>query len=102
MSALRDFITNTGIFSGPSRNEAVAELDRLEERLEVLLATAQEIETMAFRQYLDWMHFHEVAMEKPFDAESEAQDFARRISSLATLALGAETAIETTEMEILE
>jgi hypothetical protein len=56
-----------------------------------------EIETLAFRQYLDWMHFHELAMDKPFDAESEAQDFARRISSLATIALGAESAIEVHE-----
>ncbi|HSE44965.1 MAG TPA: hypothetical protein VLA89_06520 [Gemmatimonadales bacterium] len=53
-----------------------------------------EIETLAFRQYLDWMHFHELAMAKPFEAESEAQDFARRISSLATIALGANSTIE--------
>jgi hypothetical protein len=93
MSALRDFVTNTGIFCGPSRDEAVAELDRLEERMKVLRTTVQEIEMYAFRQYVDWKHFHEVAMDKPFDAESEAQDFAGRISSLATIALGDESAI---------
>lgn len=63
----------------------------LEERYRDAL---REIEGYAFRQYIDWMHFHEFAMAKPFDAESEAQDFARRISSWATIALGDETGIE--------
>lgn len=53
-----------------------------------------EIETLAFRQYMDWMHFHEVAIDSPWKAESEAQDFARRISSLATIALGEDSTIE--------
>lgn len=53
-----------------------------------------EIETLAFRQYVDWMHFHELAMARPFDAENEAQDFARRVSSLATIALGEHSGIE--------
>lgn len=60
----------------------------------VHLDALKEIESIAFRQYLNWMHFHELAMAKPFEAESEAQDFARRISSLATIALGADTALE--------
>lgn len=57
-----------------------------------------EIETLALRQYLDWMHFHELAMAEPFEAESEAQDFARRVSSLATIALGADSTIEVIEL----
>lgn len=57
----------------------------------------QEIETLAFRQYLDWMHFHELAMSEPFKAEAEAQDFARRISTLATIALGADSTIDVIE-----
>jgi hypothetical protein len=57
-----------------------------------------EIETLAFRQYLDWMHFHELAMSKPFEAEDEAQDFARRVSSLATIALGEHSTIKTVDL----
>ena len=54
----------------------------------------REIEALAFRQYIDWMHFHELAMATPFEAESEAQDFARRVSTLATLALADESGLE--------
>ena len=65
----------------------VARAERLEEAL-------REIEVLSFRQYADWMHFHELAMAKPFEAESEAQDFARCVSSLATIALGEASGIE--------
>ena len=58
------------------------ELDRLRGFEEA----AGEVERMAFRQYLDWSHFHELAMANPFHAEVEAQGFARRVSSLLTLA----------------
>jgi len=68
---------------------------------EIYRAALAEIETLAFRQYLDWMHFHELAMAKPFDAENEAQDFARRVSSLATIALGADSGIEVVGKEPL-
>lgn len=40
---LRDFLTNDGIFSGPSRTEALAELDSLEEQLQ---SARRDIETL--------------------------------------------------------
>ena len=70
------------------------ELDKARERIAGLEAAMQEVEKIAFHQYLDWMHFHELAMAKPFEAESEALDFARRVCSLLTLALGDATTIE--------
>jgi hypothetical protein len=45
--------------------------------------TLAEIAEVCIAQYVDWMHFHEVAMAEPFRAEREAQEFARRILSLA-------------------
>lgn len=76
-------------------NEAgLVALQSLVEQFEVLKQAAQDVEMLAFRQYLDWMHFHELAMAKPFEAETEAQDFARRVSSLLTLALGSDSTIE--------
>jgi hypothetical protein len=57
------------------------------DRLRGIEEAAAEVEPMAFRQYLDWSHFHELAMANPFHAEVEAQGFARRVSSLLTLAL---------------
>lgn len=65
--------------------------------VEVYRNALAEIETLAFRQYVDWMHFHELAMAKPFDAESEAQEFAQTVSSWATIALGAYSTIEVHE-----
>ena len=51
MSALRDFITNTGIFCGPSRDEAVAELDRLEEQYEALRVATYHAEMCMFAHH---------------------------------------------------
>ena len=74
--------------------EAMSALDGLIEQFEVLRGFAQEVESLAFRQYIDWMHFHELAMAKPFEAEIEAQEFARRVSSLLTLALGPDSTLD--------
>jgi hypothetical protein len=57
------------------------------DRLRGIEKAAGEVERMAFRQYLDWSHFHGLAMAEPFHAEVEAQDFARSVSSLLTPAL---------------
>jgi len=71
-----------------------ARVVELEDRIAILEQAARKVEGIAFRQYLDWMHFHELAMSEPFKAEGEAQDFARRVGSLLTLALGPESGIE--------
>lgn len=78
------------------RAASIAHVERkgLEEQFEILRKAAQEVEGIAFHQYLDWMHFHELAMSEPFQAEREAQDFARCVGSLLTIALGADTTIQ--------
>ncbi len=76
--------------------KALTALRRIEQRQRELEKAGQEVETLAFRQYIDWMHFHELAMTKPFEAEIEAQDFARRVLSLLTIALGDASSIKET------
>lgn len=78
--------------------QAETALDSLIEQFEVYEKALQELSLLGFRQYLDWMHFHEVAMAKPFDAEVEAQDFARRVGSLADIALGDKSPVEVSEV----
>ena len=53
-----------------------------------LKAALREIADKSFRQHLNWMHFHELAMSEPFVAESEAQAFAARVAGIAYDSLG--------------
>lgn len=62
-----------------------AESARVRADAETLLA---EIADVAWRQNVDWMHFHELAMAEPFKAEAEAQAFAERIHRLASPRVG--------------
>ena len=47
----------------------------------------RDIYDLAWQQYVDWMHFHEIAMAEPFKAEAEAQAFCRNVLK-AVLAAG--------------
>lgn len=60
----------------------------------LLKKALREIEVLAWRQHLDWMHFHELAMAEPFRAEVEAQAFAARVVTAAFKVLGTESDIK--------
>lgn len=45
-------------------------------------ANVEEARKVAFNAFLDGMHFHEVAIRNPFEAERQYQALARKITQL--------------------
>jgi aryl-alcohol dehydrogenase-like predicted oxidoreductase len=82
-----------------NRMKETARADAAEFRLSGLQDTLAAVWQAAQAQYGEWMHFHETAMDDPFKAESQAQEFCRKIAALALTGDGArDTTEETTDV----
>lgn len=67
--------------------DGIAALDDLADLVAALETALRDISDQALWQHCDWMHFHEVAMADPFNAERQAQAYTRKVQQRALDAL---------------